>query len=91
MKKIIEENLPLTDSYLERMDKYFRATNFLSATQLYLLNNPLLERPLKESDIKKKIVGHWGTIPGQNFVYVHLNRIIESTFSSEFSYSMLWF
>jgi len=77
MKNIIEENLPLTDSYLERMDKYFRATNFLSATQLYLLNNPLLERPLKESDIKKKIVGHWGTIPGQNFVYVHLNRIIK--------------
>lgn len=77
MKKIIEEKLPLTESYLERMDKYFRATNFLSATQLYLLNNPLLERPLKESDIKKKIVGHWGTIPGQNFIYVHLNRIIK--------------
>ena len=77
MKKIIEEKLPLTESYLERMDKYFRATNFLSATQLYLLNNPLLERPLKDSDIKKKIVGHWGTIPGQNFVYVHLNRAIK--------------
>lgn len=77
MKKIVEEKLPLTESYLERMDKYFRAANYLSATQLYLLNNPLLERPLKESDIKKKIVGHWGTIPGQNFVYVHLNRVIK--------------
>lgn len=77
MKKVIEEKLPLTEQYLERMDKYFRACNYLSATQLYLLNNPLLLTPLKETDIKKKIVGHWGTIPGQNFVYTHLNRVIK--------------
>ncbi len=64
------------DEYFENLDKYFRAANYLSATQLYLLDNPLLTRPLKNSDIKKKIVGHWGTVPGQNFVYTHLNRIV---------------
>lgn len=61
---------------LERLDGYFRAANYLSAGQLYLLDNPLLKRPLVKSDIKKKIVGHWGTVPGQNFIYTHLNRII---------------
>lgn len=60
---------------LERLDGYFRAVNYLSAGQLYLLDNPLLKRPLKKEDIKKKIVGHWGTVPGQNFIYTHLNRI----------------
>ena len=58
------------------LDKYFRAANYLSACQLYLLDNPLLKRPLKRSDIKRKIVGHWGTVPGQNFIYTHLNRVI---------------
>lgn len=62
---------------LERLDGYFRAVNYLSAGQLYLLDNPLLKRPLKKEDIKKKIVGHWGTVPGQNFIYTHLNRIIK--------------
>mgnify|MGYP004629653433 CR=1 FL=1 len=61
---------------IEKLDKYFRATNYLSACQLYLLDNPLLERPLKITDIKSNIVGHWGTVPGQNFIYTHLNRII---------------
>lgn len=61
---------------LERLDGYFRAANYLSACQLYLLDNPLLKRPLLKNDIKKKIVGHWGTVPGQNFIYTHLNRII---------------
>lgn len=61
---------------LEKLDGYFRAANYLSACQLYLLNNPLLKRPLNKEDIKKKIVGHWGTVPGQNFIYTHLNRII---------------
>ena len=61
---------------LEKLDGYFRAANYLSACQLYLLDNPLLKRPLVKEDIKKKIVGHWGTVPGQNFVYTHLNRII---------------
>ena len=61
---------------LERLDAYFRAANYLSACQLYLLDNPLLKRPLEKADIKKKIVGHWGTAPGQNFIYTHLNRLI---------------
>ena len=60
----------------QMLDAYWRASNYLSACQLYLLDNPLLERPLKAEDIKKKIVGHWGTVPGQNFIYTHLNRII---------------
>lgn len=62
--------------YLKKLDEYFRAANYLSAAQLYLLDNPLLKEPLKKEHIKKKIVGHWGTVPGQNFVYAHLNRVI---------------
>ncbi len=73
----IEEKQPLTIEYLKRMDAYWRATNYLSVGQLYLLDNPLLQEPLKKEHIKKKIVGHWGTVPGQNFIYVHLNRIIK--------------
>ena len=61
---------------LERLDSYFKAANYISACQLYLLDNPLLKRQLKASDIKKKIVGHWGTVPAQNFIYTHLNRVI---------------
>ena len=73
----IEEKKPLTIDYIKRMDAYWRAANYLSVGQLYLLDNPLLEEPLKKQHIKKKIVGHWGTVPGQNFIYVHLNRIIK--------------
>ena len=72
-----EEKKPLTIDYLRKMDAYFRAANYLSVGQLYLLDNPLLEVPLRKEHIKKKIVGHWGTVPGQNFIYVHLNRIIK--------------
>ncbi|WP_312635097.1 phosphoketolase family protein [Oscillibacter sp.] len=71
------EKQPLTEEYLKKMDAYWRAANYLSAAQLYLLKNPLLREPLRADQIKKKIVGHWGTVPGQNFVYVHLNRIIK--------------
>ena len=67
----------LSNDEISKIDKYFRAANYLSAGQLYLLNNPLLREPLKITDIKKNIVGHWGTVPGQNFIYVHLNRIIK--------------
>ena len=67
----------LTDDYLKKMDAYWRAANYLSAAQLYLLDNPLLKEPLKREHVKKKIVGHWGTVPGQNFVYVHMNRAIK--------------
>ena len=62
---------------LEKLDGYFRAANYISAGQLYLLDNPLLKRKLTKDDIKKKIVGHWGTVPSQNFIYTHLNRIIK--------------
>ena len=71
------EKQPLTDGYLQKMDAYWRAANYLAAAQLYLLDNPLLREPLTRDQIKKKIVGHWGTVPGQNFVYVHLNRVIK--------------
>ena len=66
----------LTEKELEVIDKYFRASNYLSAGQLYLLKNPLLTEPLKNEHIKRNIVGHWGTVPGQNFIYTHLNRVI---------------
>ena len=66
----------VSDTMLAKMDAYWRAANYLSACQLYLLENPLLQEPLKPEHIKRKIVGHWGTVPGQTFVYTHLNRII---------------
>ena len=62
--------------YLEKLNKYWSACNYLSVAQLYLLDNPILKEPLKWSHIKKKIVGHWGTVAGQNFVYAHLDRVI---------------
>jgi len=62
---------------LKKIDAYFRAANYLSACQLYLLDNPLLRKKLTLKDIKPNIVGHWGTAPGQNFIYVHLNRVIK--------------
>lgn len=65
-----------TKEYLSKLNKYWNAANYLSAGQLYLLDNPLLKRSLKKEDVKRKIVGHWGTVPGQTFVYTHLNRII---------------
>ncbi len=75
MKK--DKDNMLSASYLKKVDAYWRAANYLSLAQLYLLDNPLLKRPLRATDIKKKIVGHWGTVPGQNFVYAHLNRVIK--------------
>ncbi|BFL47695.1 phosphoketolase family protein [Lactonifactor longoviformis] len=71
------EKQPLNDELLQKMDAYWRADNYLSAGQLYLLDNPLLREPLTMEHVKKKIVGHWGTVPGQNFIYVHLNRVIK--------------
>jgi len=71
------EKQPMTQEYLEKMNAYWRATNYLAAAQLYLLDNPLLREPLTKDQIKKKIVGHWGTVPGQNFIYVHMNRAIK--------------
>ena len=71
------EKQPLSQEMLEKMNAYWRAANYLSAGQLYLLDNPLLKEPLTMDQIKKKIVGHWGTVPGQNFIYVHCNREIK--------------
>ncbi|MBO4412410.1 MAG: phosphoketolase family protein, partial [Clostridia bacterium] len=62
--------------YFEKLDKYFRAANYLSVAQIYLLKNPLLKEELKPADIKSRILGHFGTVPGQNFIYTHLNRAI---------------
>ena len=62
---------------IESLQKYFDAANYISACQLYLLDNPLLKRKLEMSDIKKKLVGHWGTVPSQNFIYTNLNYIIK--------------
>ena len=59
------------------LDRYFRAVNYLSAAQLYLCDNPILERPLTRADIKERILGHWGTVVGQNFIYTHLSRAIK--------------
>ena len=67
----------INEKELKLLDAYFRASNYLSVGQLYLLDNPLLKRKLVLEDIKKKLVGHWGTVPGQNFIYTHLNRIIK--------------
>ncbi len=72
-----KESKSLSKEEVKALDAYFRASNYLSVGQLYLLDNPLLKQPLKKEDIKKKIVGHWGTVPGQNFIYTHLNRIIK--------------
>jgi xylulose-5-phosphate/fructose-6-phosphate phosphoketolase len=62
---------------LRKMDAYWRAANYLSVGQIYLYDNPLLREPLKLSHVKPLVVGHWGTTPGQNFIYVHLNRVIK--------------
>ena len=77
MNKECMEKGPITEELLTRMNGWWRAANYLSAGQLYLLENPLLRKPLTKEMIKKKIVGHWGTVPGQNFVFVHLNRVIK--------------
>ena len=67
----------LTPELLATMDAYWRAANYLSVGQIYLYDNPLLKRPLALADVKHMLLGHWGTTPGQNFIYVHLNRVIK--------------
>jgi len=66
------------EALIQQMDAYWRASNYLSVGQIYLLDNPLLKEPLKREHIKPRLLGHWGTTPGLNFMYVHLNRIIKS-------------
>src|SRR5580692_1821951 len=67
----------LSEQELSHLDAYWRAANYLSAGQIYLLDNPLLREPLRPEHIKRRLLGHWGTTPGQNFIYVHLNRVIK--------------
>src|SRR5665647_1121535 len=76
-KKTNITNKPLSKKLLGRMNAYWRAANYLSVGQLYLRDNPLLREPLKLSQVKSMLLGHWGTTPGQNFIYVHLNRVIK--------------
>ncbi|GAA2525844.1 phosphoketolase family protein [Rarobacter incanus] len=66
----------VTDDTLRQIDRWWRAANYLSVGQIYLLDNPLLERPLTRDDVKPRLLGHWGTTPGLNFLYAHLNRVI---------------
>src|ERR1700730_896241 len=68
---------PLSPTQLDLMNAWWRAANYLSVGQIYLLDNPLLEQPLERVHIKPRLLGHWGTTPGLNFLYVHLNRVIK--------------
>ncbi len=73
-------NQPVTaadDELLQKIDAYWRAANYLSVGQIYLCDNPLLREPLAPAHIKRMLLGHWGTTPGQNFIYTHLNRVIK--------------
>jgi xylulose-5-phosphate/fructose-6-phosphate phosphoketolase len=76
-KSIEVKDNPLMDELLQKMNAYWRAANYLAVGQIYLHDNPLLKEPLKPEHIKNMLLGHWGTTPGQNFIYVHLNRIIK--------------
>ena len=67
---------PLSPEELRKMNAYWRAANYLSVGQIYLYDNPLLREPLRIEHIKPRLLGHWGTTPGLNFVYVHCNRLI---------------
>src|SRR4051812_44910472 len=67
---------PLSPTLLQRIDAYWRAANYLSVGQIYLYANPLLNEPLRPNHIKPRLLGHWGTTPGLNFIYTHLNRVI---------------
>src|SRR5205823_15054192 len=75
----IVADAPLSPAELHRIDAYWRAANYLSAGQIYLLDNPLLRQPLRVEHIKPRPLGHWGTTPGQTFIYAHLNRVIQES------------
>jgi len=72
----MKNSTPLLPELLQKMDAWWRAANYLSVGQIYLYHNPLLKQPLSRADIKPRLLGHWGTTPGLNFIYVHLNRLI---------------
>src|SRR5271168_2700195 len=70
---------PLSPDLLDKMQRYWCAANYLCVGQIYLLDNPLLREPFTKANIKPRLLGHWGTSAGQNFIYVHLNRLIRET------------
>src|SRR6202167_611693 len=76
MLKTAEQKVPLAPGQLRKINPYGRAANYLSVGQIYLYDNPLLRKPLTLAHVKPLVVGHWGNTPGQNFIYVHLNRVI---------------
>jgi xylulose-5-phosphate/fructose-6-phosphate phosphoketolase len=76
---------PLSAEELRKMHAYWRAANYLSVGQIYLMDNPLLKEPLQFKHIKPRLLGHWGTTSGQNFLYIHLNRVIK-----EYDLNMLY-
>jgi phosphoketolase len=73
---------PLSADLLQKIHAYWCAANYLSVGQIYLLDNPLLQEPLKIEHIKPRLLGHWGTTPGLNFIYAHLNRVIKDALES---------
>jgi xylulose-5-phosphate/fructose-6-phosphate phosphoketolase len=77
-------NSPLSPDELGRIDAYWRACNYLCVGMIYLKQNPLLRRPLEPSDIKSRLLGHWGSDPGQTFIWVHLNRLIRNMTSTSY-------
>src|ERR1700757_1499051 len=77
-KSVDPNSKPLADRELQLVNAWWRAANYLSVGQIYLVDNPLLEAPLELRHIKPRLLGHWGTTPGLNFIYVHLNRVIKN-------------
>ena len=77
LSDVNHESATLSSEELRKIDAYWRAANYLSVGQIYLYKNPLLREPLRVEDIKPRLLGHWGTTPGLNFIYVHLNRLIK--------------
>ncbi len=75
MRKNLE---PLSAVEIKKIDAYWRAANYLSVGQIYLLDNPLLKQQLSLQHVKRRLLGHWGTTPGLNFIYAHLNRLIKA-------------
>src|SRR4051812_40996761 len=75
-RRPVSRRKAVAESELRKLDALWRASNYLSVGQIYLLDNPLLRRPLTRADVKPRLLGHWGTTPGLNFLYAHLNRVI---------------
>jgi xylulose-5-phosphate/fructose-6-phosphate phosphoketolase len=78
MQTGLEQTSPLSAEELAGVNAYWRAANYLSVGQIYLYDNPLLREPLTLEHVKPRLLGHWGTTPGLNFIYVHINRLIKN-------------